>query len=136
VEEETLRLDGELAADIDPVAALGWARPPEDPRVDGEPLEAVLAADDGPLAVRLTAEMPGAVLDSDADAVDDRRVSWQAVPGEVREIHAVAERGGPGGPAWVVAGVGLLAAVLVGVAVVVVRLRRRAGVTRRRPAPP
>lgn len=127
VGEETLRLEGELAADVDPAAALGWAGRPEDLRVDGEPLEAVLDRGDGPLAVRLTAEMPGTVRESDADAVDGRRVTWQAVPGEVREIHAVAERDGRGWPLWGPAAVGGLAAALALAAGILRwwRLRRR-----------
>lgn len=114
---DRLQLDGELAADVDPAAALGWR---EDGvatrgrlRLDDEPLTRVLARDDPPVSVRLTATMPGPVIDSDADAVDGRQLTWRARLGEVRRIRAVARRPEPSTLPWLAGGivaVGLVAA--------------------------
>lgn len=125
---DTVRLEGELAAEVDPAAALGWAEPPEDLRVAGEPLDRLAAGDDAPLGVRVTATLPGPVVDANADDVDGQTLTWHGEPGEAREIHAVAERPAVSERAWRVGGA--VAAVLLAAAVVLVALllrRRRAG---------
>lgn len=126
--DDTVRLEGELAAEVDPAAALGWAEPPDDLRVDGEPVDGLAAGDDAPLGVRVTATLPGPVVDANADEVDGQTLTWRGEPGEVREIHAVAERPAVSERAWMVGGA--VAAAVLAAAVVLVALllrRRRAG---------
>lgn len=124
---DTVRLDGELAAEVDPAAALGWAQPPADLRVNGEPVSRLAAGGDAPLGVRVTATLPGPVVDANADEVDGQTLTWHGEPGEVRELHAVARRPNLSERARTVAGT--VAAVLLGAAaaVVLVVRRRRAG---------
>lgn len=120
---DTVRLDGELAAEVDPAAALGWAEPPDDLRVDGEPVDRLASADDAPLDVRVTATLPGPVVEADADDVDGQTLTWHGQPGEVREIHAVAERPAVSERAWMVGG-GVAAAALAAAVVLVLLVRR------------
>lgn len=124
---DTVRLDGELAADVDPAAALGWAEPPDDLRVDGEPVDRLASGDDAPLGVRVTATLPGPVVEADADDIDGQTLTWHGQPGEVREIHAVAERPAVSERAWMVGG-GVAGAALAAAVVLVILVRRwRAG---------
>lgn len=122
---DTVRLDGELAADVDPAAVLGWAEPPDDLRVDGEPVERLASGDDAPLDVRVTATLPGPVVEADADDIDGQTLTWRGQPGEVREIHAVAERPAVSDRAWIVGG-GVAAAALAAAGVLVLGRRWRA----------
>lgn len=118
VASQRIRLDGELAADVDPAAALGWSGQDRELRWDGQPLAQALAGDDAPVSVRLTATMPGPVLDSDADTQQGQRLTWHAELDRVRHVHAVAQRPLPTRRPWLVGGVAAGVAVLAGLGAV------------------
>lgn len=131
VDEETVRLDAELAAVVDVPAALGVAGDEVQLRARGDGSGAPrdlddLLAGDPPLSVRLGAEMPGAVADTDADVVDGRQLVWHAEPGAVREVHAVASRSVPPTQRpWLLAAGGAVLLIATAVGVLAVRRLRR-----------
>jgi len=124
VDDSTVDLRGSAALALDAAAVRG---------LGVRPARARDVLDDS-VQMRVTAQMPGEVLQTNADAQSDDRVAWTIAPGQRRTLRVVARR------PWTLARLGrLLITVegLIGLAIALALIYgwRRAA-TRGSPAPP